>query len=176
MHNLERVYFLGGKKMNVQSFNGVVTRIDDFPTGVNPNDDGCYKLFSVNGGNGQIVNFVVEPTTYFVEHTMINVGDRVTGFYDGNAPAVMIYPPQYRALVIAKESTNYFVTVDHFNRQLMSQNHDLQLMIGPQTVVVLENGQRFTGSLANRDLIVLYGPTTRSIPAQTTPYQVVVMC
>ncbi|WP_192812617.1 hypothetical protein [Paenisporosarcina sp. TG-14] len=32
------------------------------------------------------MNFVVSPTTYFVNHVMVAAGDRVTGYYDGSAP------------------------------------------------------------------------------------------
>ena len=39
-----------------------------------------------------------------------------------------------------------------------------------------ENGQIFTGRLANQLLLVLYTATTRSLPPQTTPDEVVVFC
>lgn len=38
------------------------------------------------------------------------------------------------------------------------------------------NDQSFTGNPANRNLIVIYGASTKSIPAQTIPYIVVVIC
>ena len=53
---------------------------------------------------GAIVNFVVSPTTYFVDHVMVSVGDIVTGYYDGDAPTILIYPPQYQALVMVKDN------------------------------------------------------------------------
>lgn len=68
------------------------------------------------------------------------------------------------------------VKVDYFNEQLESSDGTLKLNIGPFTQIVMENGQWFTASPANHDLIVIYGPTTRSIPAQTTPYKIIVMC
>ena len=124
----------------------------------------------------QIVNFVVAPTTYFINQTIVTVGDQVTGFYDANAPVPLIYPPQYAALVMNKETSGQFVTVSHFDDQLVSSDHTLQLLVGPGTQVVLQNGQPFNGQLANRDLIVVYGASTRSIPAQTTPSQIIVLC
>ncbi len=158
-----------------QAFNGVVTMIDDFSIGQN-NEAGCYKLLSVDNGHGTLVNFVVAPTTYFVDHAMVAVGDRVTGFYDANAPVPFIYPPQFRAIVIAKDTPYQNVKVDHFNRQLESSDGTLKLTISPHTQILLENGQAFTGNVANRNLIVAYGATTRSIPAQTTPHKIIVMC
>jgi len=166
----------GGKRMiKFQPFNGVVTMIDDFSIGQN-NEMGCYKLLSVDDGYGATVNFVVAPTTYFVDHVMVAVGDRVTGFYDANAPVPLIYPPQLRALVMVRDTTHQNVKVDHFNRQLESSDGTLRLNIAPHTRILLENGQAFSGSIGNRNLIVVYGATTRSIPAQTTPSKIIVMC
>lgn len=158
-----------------QSFNGVVTMIDDFPIGQN-NEAGCYKLISVDNGYGMSVNFVAAPNTYFVDHVMVAVGDRITGFYDANAPAILIFPPQFRAIVIAQETTYQDVKVDFFNSQLESSDGTLKLTISPYTQILLENGQAFSGNIANRNLIVVYGATTRSIPAETTPHKIIVIC
>ncbi|WP_315118243.1 hypothetical protein [uncultured Clostridium sp.] len=161
---------------NFKSFHGTITMINDFQTTVTGEGLGCYKLMSVENENGNLVNFVVEPSTYFVNHVMVAVGDRVTGFYDANAPAPLIFPPQFRAIVMARDTQNRNVKVDHFNSELVSSDNYLKLNIGPYTRIVLENGQLFTRNPANRDLIVVYGATTRSIPAQTTPYEIIVMC
>lgn len=154
---------------NFQSFSGIITVITN-------NDGDCYKLVSVDNGQGMFVNFVVEPTTYFVDHIMVRIGDRITGFYDANVPVPLIYPPQYRAVVIASDSPNQQVKVDYFNEYLMSSDGQLRLNLSPQTPVLLENGQQFSGNITNRNLIVSYGASTKSIPAQTTPTQIVVMC
>ncbi|WP_075619104.1 hypothetical protein [Paenisporosarcina indica] len=159
-----------------QSFQGTITMISDFPISTNGEDEGCYTLLSVDNGMGASVNFVVAPTTYFVDHVMVSVGDRVTGYYDGNAPVPLIYPPQYRALVMVKDNPNQNVKVDYFNSQLESRDGQLKLNLSPFTPIVLINGQAFTRNPANRNLIVIYGPTTRSIPAQTTPYEIIVWC
>lgn len=163
--------------ISFQAFHGTVTMIsDDFMIGSNGEGEGCYTLMSVDNGNGTSVNFVVSPTTYFVDNVMVVVGDRVTGYYDANAPVPLIYPPQYRALVIAKENPNQNVKVDYFNSQFESSDGQLKLNISPYTPILLTNGQAFTRNPANRNLIVIYGPTTRSIPAQTTPYEIIVWC
>ena len=161
--------------MNFLSFSGIVSMISDFP--IRPNDQsGCYRLLSVDGGRGNMVNFVVEPDTYFVNHEVVSIGDRVTGFYDANAPVPLIFPPQYRAIVMAKDSPAQNVTVDFFNRQLESSDGSLRLNISLDTQILLENGQLFNRNPGNHNLIVVYGATTRSIPAQTTPSQIIVMC
>lgn len=129
--------------------------ISDFFTGQNGEGEGCYKLISVENGLGTLVNFVVLPTTYFVDHVMVAVGDHVTGYYDGNAPALLIYPPQYQALVMVKDSPFQNVKVDYFNNELESSDGRLRLNISPYTQIVLANGQLFSRTPANRDLIVI---------------------
>jgi hypothetical protein len=161
---------------NFYSFHGTVTMISDFFTSQNGEDEGCNKLISVVNGSGALVNFVVSPSTYFVDHVMVAVGDRVTGYYDGNAPALLIYPPQYQALAMVKDSPYQNVKVDYFNSELESSDGQLQLNISPSTQIVLTNGQLFSRTPANRDLIVIYGPSTFSIPAITTPYKIIVLC
>ena len=162
--------------VSYQPFSGTVTAINDFPTNANVMDGGCYQMFSVRNRRGDVVNFVVAPDTYFVNHQIIRMRDRVTGFYDADAPAPFIYPPQYAAVVMAKDAPGQDVTVDFFDRQLLNSDGDLRLNISRETKILLENGQEFQRNPANRYLIVVFGATTRSIPAQTTPSQIIVMC
>lgn len=162
--------------MKFGSFQGIITMINDFSIGANGEGAGCYKLISVENGYGNVVNFVVTPTTYFVDHVMVVVGDLVTGFYDATAPVPLIFPPQYQAIVMARYSPYQNVKVDYFNSQLVSSDNSLRLNIAPYTQIVLENGQAFTRNPANRNLVVVYGATTKSLPAQTSPYQIIVMC
>lgn len=157
------------------SFSGIITRINDYNTGTGESI-GCYKLMTVKNREGSIVNFVITPATYFVSHIMMAVGDTVIGFYNADAPAPLIFPPQFRAIVMARLEPGQNVKVDYFNEKLVSSDGTLKLNIATSTQIILENGQAFTRNPANHDLIVVYGPTTRSIPAQTTPYRIIVMC
>ncbi|WP_216829763.1 hypothetical protein [Alkalihalobacterium elongatum] len=162
--------------VNFQFFQGTVTSIQDFMVGENGEDAGCFKFMTLEDGTGTIVNFIVSPTTYFVNQAVVMVGDQVTGYYDGDAPVPLIYPPQYRALVMVKQSPYQFVKVAFFDSQLVSSDGQLALNLSPYTEIVLTNAQPFTRSPANRNLIVTYGPTTKSIPAQTVPYKIIVWC
>ncbi|MED4074004.1 hypothetical protein [Priestia endophytica] len=161
---------------NFYFFNGAITMITDLNVGENEGNAGCYKLISVENELGAVVNFVAGPSTYFVDHIAVSVGDYITGYYDGDAPVPLIYPPQYQALVIVKESTSQNVKVDYFNSQLVSSDGQLQINIAPYTQILLTNGQFFSRIPVNRDLIVFYGASTKSIPAQTTPYRIIVLC
>ncbi len=157
------------------SFFGIVTMISDFWTGSEA-QSGCYKLMTVQNSDGNTVNFVITPTTYFVDHVIISVGDPVIGFYDLNAPVPLIYPPQYRAVVMARLTQNQNVKLDFFDDQLISSDGTLKLIISPFTQIIQQNGQVFTANPANRNLIVVFGASTMSIPAQTVPNKVIVMC
>lgn len=157
------------------SFSGIVTAISDFFGGSHVPSE-CYKLMTVQNTDGRIVNFVIMPTTYFVDHIIISIGDPVIGYFDANAPALMIYPPQYQAVVMAKLSQNQNIKVDYFDSQLLSSDGTLKLIISPFTLIIQENGQLFTANPSNHNLIIEYGASTRSIPAQTVPYKIIVMC
>ena len=158
------------------SFSGKVSMIQDYSTSPNQQLNGCYQLMSVVIGDGSVVNFVIEPTTYFLDHVRVSIGDRVTVFYDANAPALMIYPPQYQALIIVKDHPYQNVKVDYFNSNLVSSDGQLKLNVSRSTLMLLPNNQLFTANPANRHLLVVYSAATMSIPAQTTPNKVIIMC
>lgn len=159
-----------------QSFRGKVTMINDFWVKEDDENLGCFKLMTLEDSLGGIVNFVVSPHTYFVDHVLVYPNDVVTGFYDANVPVPLIYPPQYRAIVMTRDTEFQNVKVDHFNRDLVSSDNMLKLNITPGTQIILENDQAFNKIPKDRDLIVVYGASTKSIPAQTVPYTVIVMC
>jgi hypothetical protein len=131
---------------------------------------------TIQNTDGQIVNFIVMPNTYFVDNVIMSVGNEVIGFDDSSAPAPLIYPTQYTAIVMAKYMPDQNIKVDFFNEQLISSDGALKLNISLFTPILLENGQLFTQNPASRNLIVIYGASTRSIPAQTTPDKIIVMC
>lgn len=157
------------------SFSGVVTSISNFAIQENENA-GCNQMMSVCDQSGNIINFVVSPDTYFTDQEVVRVGDFVAGYYDENAPAILIYPPQYPALIVVKYNPDQNVKVDYFNGRFLSSDGQLILNNVLSTMVMLKNGQPFMGNPANRNLIVFYGASTRSIPAQTTPTKIVVWC
>lgn len=162
--------------MKFGSFQGIIKVIDDFIIEEHGEFAGCNKLMSVDNGYGSLVNFVVTPDTYFVDNEMVTIGNMVTGFYDVNAPVPLIFPPQYRTIVMSINKQFQNVKVDYFNSQLVSSDNKLKLNLAPWTQIVLENGQSFNQNPANRDLIAIYGASTMSIPAQTNPYKIVVLC
>lgn len=157
-----------------KAFHGKVINIEEIKS--SEYEDGCVKMISLQNEEGAQVNFILTPDTYVLNQEMLVVGDIVTGYYDANAPTIMIFPPQYLALVMVKEHASQHVKVSYFNRELVSQDNQLKLNLLPKTQIVTANGQAFMARPMNRNLIVIYGPATKSIPAQTTPYYIVVLC
>ena len=130
-------------------------------------------FFRIDGENGD-VTFVADFNTFILGDEPA-VGDIITGFYPLNSLMAMIYPPQYNVDVIVNgDFLN--VTVDRFNDEFISSDGMLQLNIGDDTEIILQNGDPIRlGELPNRKLVVVYDISTRSIPAITTPEKVVVL-
>lgn len=142
----------------------------------NGREDACTLLATVEIEAGNIVNFTINASTYVVDFTTLAVGMRCTFWYRTDVPMILIYPPQYTATVVAVIRERRSVDVSFYDSRLLNEDGTLQLNLGRQTRLRAVNNQRFPGNPANHDLVVIYDFTTRSIPAQTTPQEVVVLC
>lgn len=138
--------------------------------------DCCGQLLSLDTGRRQVVNFTLSPETVVLNSTRLRPGMRVVAYYDVNLPVPLIFPPQYKAQLISVIRPEEFVYLGYFNRDLTAMDQSLRLNIAPSTVIVTANGQSFSCAVGNRTLLVYYTTTTRSIPPQTTPRKVVVLC
>lgn len=136
----------------------------------------CVMLASLEDQEGNIVNFILSPSTYVVDFETLAVGMTCTFWYALDAPAPLIYPPQYSAVVAAQEKNGRMVSVGYFNSALVNEDRTLQLNLDGSVEVRTTNNQYFQGSPSNFNLVVTYGSSTRSIPAQTTPFKIVVLC
>lgn len=157
------------------SVEGRVIGIEMMKTTVN-DESGCTMMMSIETRDGDNFNLVVGIDTYFVDHVNIRVGHNIIAFYNALAPTPMIFPPQFRAIVIARMSKKQIVKVDNFNDELISSDESLRLNIGHKTHILLQNGQTFLGEIKGRDLVVVYSASTKSIPAITTPSEIIVLC
>ena len=137
---------------------------------------GCVLFAMVEDREGNTVNFMVTPSTYVVDFETLSVGMLCTFWYAMDAPAPLIYPPQYNAVVAAQEKNGRMVNVGYYNMSLVNEDQTLQLNLNGGVDLRTTNNQYFQGSPSNHNLVVTYGSSTRSIPAQTTPFRVVVLC
>lgn len=135
----------------------------------------CNQLVALRTSDG-IIQFVISPETFVVDSVSIRAGMKVTGFYDADKPVPLIFPPQYQAEIITAQRSGELVTLRFFNRDLTAADNSLSLNLNRQTSVTTANGQRFTCSPGNHTLLVYYTSVTRSIPPQTTPRKIIVLC
>lgn len=168
----------GGMPLRRNHFASVTgTIVEMLPSGTGSRRaDGCISFVTVEDTDGNTVNFVLTPAVYVVDFETLSVGMKCTFWYATDAPAPLIYPPQYNAVAAAQEKNGRMVNVSHYDSSLVNEEKTLQLNLNASTEVRTANNQYFQGSPANRNLVVVYGSSTRSIPAQTTPMKVVVLC
>ena len=170
--------FNGNVPDNMKRYGSITgTIVDMIPARMgNGRSNGCMVFAEVEDTNGNLVNFVLTPVTYVVDFETLSVGMKCTFWYRADAPMPLIYPPRYNAVVAAQEKNGRMINVGYFNTALVNEDNTLQLNLDGSVDVRTTNNQYFHGSPANHDLVVSYGSSTRSIPAQTTPMKVVVLC
>ena len=138
--------------------------------------DGCVLFVTLETEEGETVNIILSPATYVVDFETLSVGMDCTFWYLADAPMILIYPPQYNAAVAARNRNDRMVDVSRYGRELVNQEQTLQLKLDGSVDIRTTNNQYFQGSPAEHDLVVIYETSTRSIPAQTTPKRIVVLC
>ena len=170
--------FNGMRPYRRNSFASVTGMIVDMvPTKIgNRRANGCMIFATVEDTDGNTVNFIITPSTYVVDFETLSVGMNCIFFYRTDAPVPLIYPPQYNAVVIAQEKNGRMVDVSYYNTALVNEDQTLQLNMDNTVNLRTTNNQYYQGSPANHNLVVVYDTSTRSIPAETTPRQVVVLC
>ncbi len=135
----------------------------------------CMQQVTIRNSDG-IQNFIISPDTYVINEVRLRVGMNVTAFFDADLPVPLIYPPQYQAIVIGRRNPQETIYASEFDDDLVSFDGSLKLIIGRSTEIVTSNGQPFHCPLGGQTLIVYYTASTRSIPAQTTPRKIIVIC
>jgi len=140
------------------------------------------KRIQIEGEDGATV-----LVTYFNTFTMGSapkVGTNITGFFIQESFMMAIYPPQHNVSVIVnidevQEDGIPFVYVCRFfeygEGQLISSDGELVVNVGDDTDIILQSGEAFDGEIAGRMLVVTYAITTRSLPPQALPIQIVVL-
>ena len=138
-------------------------------------NDCCTQMVSIRTGSN-ITNFIISPATYVIQEIRLRIGMSVTAFYDASLPIPLIFPPQYQAVIIGRKGPNETIYAGFFDNTLLAEDNSLQLNLSRSTEILTSNGQLFNCSPGGQLLIVYYTSSTRSIPAQTTPQRIIVMC
>lgn len=148
---------------------GIIQQVSPF------GENCCETQITIRDNNG-INNFILSADTYVIGEIRLRPGMYITAFYDASLPVPLIYPPRYQAVIIGRRNPRENIFAGYFDENLTAEDSALQLNIGRSTEVVTSNGQPFSCRPENQLLIVYYTETTRSVPPQTTPRKVIVMC
>lgn len=149
--------------------NGIVQNIRQFGSSC------CEQQVTLRSNQG-IHNFIISPDTYVIDELRLRPGMTVTAFYDASLPVPLIFPPRYQAVIIGRRNPRETIFAGYFDDSLTAENNALRLNIDRSTTVVTSNGQLFTCRPGDHLLVVYYTASTRSIPPQTTPRKVIVVC
>ncbi len=152
------------------SFSGIVKEVSDYEP-----VEGS-KIVLVESWSGEPSYIIISKDTFVTDMEKLAKGASITAFYDANAPMIMIYPPQYSALIVAISDKAYSnAVIDRFDNELISSDKNLKLNVSLDTVIVTQNGEKFEGELSGRKLLVVYDFIAKSLPAQTSPLKIVVL-
>lgn len=132
-------------------------------------------LVRVEVAKDNMVDFIMDSKTYFIDQYQMKIGDLISVYYNQNAPAILIYPPRFPALVVNKVKYDEQLKIDFFDQNGVSSDQMLKIVLTPNSNIIWRDGQKFYGDLANRYLIVRYTSSTKSIPAQTIPHEIIVL-
>lgn len=141
---------------------------------ITSSDNGS-KYVLIEDKKNKEVNIIITKDTYVINGENLDIGVAVSGYYDANAPALMIYPPQYAAEVFVVECKDYFVAVKDFGSELISSDKAIKLNVTETKTIISKDGVPFTGTLENKKLIVFYTVSTKSLPAIVNPSKIIVL-
>lgn len=80
------------------------------------------------------VTVVVSSDTYVISEVRLRRGMTVAAFYDAQVPVPLIYPPQYRAVILGRKQPNETITVDYFDETLTNDDNTLKLNVSPPPI------------------------------------------
>ena len=158
--------------MNYENLTPVVGVITNIST---QEGDCCTQVITLSV-EGQPVNMILSDDTFVVDTMRLMPGMRVAAFYDNTLPVPLIYPPQYQAVLIAVVRPEEDVNLSWFDETLTASDQSLKLNLYQSTVLSTLNGQPYFCFPSNHFLLVYYAAATKSIPPQTAPNRVIVLC
>lgn len=163
---------------NYIEFRGKVSKIDK--------EDGRFSILAENdleNAMDKLVAHISKDVVLLDEESMdlidmedLKEGMEVSIYYDKETIMLLSYPAQLSPDVVIARSQDKPVNIkiDRFDQDLTSEDNGLKLNINEDVELVDLKGNKIgKEDLANKDLIVFYTNSTRSIPAQTSPQKVI---
>lgn len=140
----------------------------------NENDPYNGMVFHIN----EEVILLNDKTKEFITSDSLKKGMNVSGYYSKDTIMALSMPPQLSpdAIIVRESEEPVFIHVSGFSEELISSDNQLKLLPSEDTIIVDKNGNKVEKEdIKNKDLIVFYTTSTRSIPAQTTPEKIIVL-
>lgn len=161
---------------NYQLVSGTISQITQ--------EDGYVSVIIDNENMGMIAN--VADTVFVIDEkdgsyktaADLKEGMNVMAVLDNNSPMTMSLPPMTNGVVgfvIDSEESSTDLSV--YDSELVNGENSLKLNIGDTVITDIQGSRVLYGAadLQNKELLVFYTVTTRSIPAQTTPHFVMIL-
>jgi len=147
---------------------------------------GRVRILLDKGGEDSVVLNVAPEITYIANQKSrepmnaqdLEVGDIITVYSHISTPVANSLPPQYtpEVMVVQSDDESESFKVDVFNSEGISSDGMLKLNIGEETKVLRYDGTECEAAdVYGQTLLVYYGASTKSIPAQTTPDKVLIL-
>jgi|GEM_PF-5934113 len=133
--------------------------------------NGLNRRITVQSNSKEKRTFEINSSTYIDTNVKISKNANVICFYDKSK----VSSSKYTAIAIVNVSKDTAVFLGKFNNNLVDETNVLKLINTNKSNIISKTGKKYTGSLKNKVLLVFYTISTRSIPAQTTPFKIVVI-
>lgn len=165
------------------NYKGTVSEINPEKEGqiiVDSEEEGAeFKNISFNILNDTVI--VSDKSEDIVDFNEIEEGDNVEVTYDKNAPMTKSLPPITNAKVVvireAEGENKLGVKVSKFNKDLVSEDNQLQLKIDDDTSIVDREGKELTKEdIVEKEVVAFYGPAeTLSLPGQSNVKKIILL-
>lgn len=147
------------------------------------NEDGSARISVETETRGEIVFNETSDCMVIADNAVkaladLKAGMTVSVVMEDNAPMTLSLPPQTSAAVaiVVEGETPSNVAVDKFDEELTGKTVKLIMDEKVQILDIRGTKQALTAEdIKNNKAIIIYGASTKSIPAQTTPYMVIVL-
>lgn len=117
-------------------------------------------------------------TTQQLQQADLKKGATVEAYYDKNKPMILIYPTTVTPEIVILQDEEAFgeVKIGQFDKDFLSLDGELKLNIGEDTPLFNQQGKAIEiKDLHDKELMVFYSITTRSLPPQTPPTKIIAL-
>ena len=140
-----------------------------------------YDLLVAEENGGEML-FCISSSAFLIDcagkpqqWATVEKGMAIAAVIEENTPVMLSLPPKIGNAYGFILCENFFVHCGTFDEELTDKKACLKIVVGENTeVLALGQDAKEDISLTNQPLVIVYGRTTRSIPAETIPECVIV--